>query len=303
VVKTVWIPIRVLILLVILGSNSLLTPHAWACASCGSGGDDPLILYPSEQWKIYSGVGLTQGFRPVDAQGRYGKETAVEQRQTTTLSVGGRLSLRSFVTVTIPHVINRRGSKNMSGFGDAMITGHYTIVNPDISRLWLPQVQVVGALKQGRATSIYDYKDPAKLDVLGNGVPEGRLGLDIWQGMTNWKLGFAQTMTIPLESRETPIGEYAQGPTFRATVTAGYGLKNGSKLIAGINRTRKWETQLDRQELPQSDVVNLGYFVTGAFNVKPQTTVRFTLSSAAAFAGSYNTNGNQTYAVALMRAL
>lgn len=276
---------------------------ASACASCGSGGDDPLILYPYEQWKVYSSVGVTQGFTPVDAEGIDGKEAAVEERTTTTVSMGGRLSLRSFVTVTIPHVINRRGDESVGGFGDAMLTGRYTVVQPDISRLWLPQVQLIGALKQGRATSVYDYQNPAKLDVLGNGVTEGRLGLDIWQGMTAWKLGFAQTCTFPLESRQTSIGEYQQGASFRSTFTAGYGLKNGSKLIGGVNRTRKWATKLDGQELAQSDVVDWGYFVTGSWNIDPRTALRVTLANAAAFVGSYNTNRNQTYAIAMMRAL
>ena len=49
---------------------SFISTKALACASCGSGGDDPLILYPWEDFKIYAGFARSEGFTLLDAAGR-----------------------------------------------------------------------------------------------------------------------------------------------------------------------------------------------------------------------------------------
>jgi hypothetical protein len=280
----------------------LQSTKSMACASCGSGGDDPLILYPWEQWKIYTGLGRTSAFTPIDAAGRPGRELSPDARNTTTVSVGKSLSNRSFVTVTAPYIVNKREAYQRSGWGDPMVTTRYTLVTQDISQEWIPQVQVLAAAKAGSATSVFDYQDPARLDVFGSGVPEWRAGVDIWHAMFDWKAGVAQTITGPLSSRKTDFGEVRNGVTYRSTATVGYGWGDLAKILVGINREQTTNKSLDGQKQVNSDIVGHSAFLSADAKIEHRSTVRLTLSKTAAFGLNKNTSRSEAVTVALMRA-
>jgi len=280
----------------------LQSSKSMACASCGSGGDDPLILYPWEQWKIYTGLGRTSAFTPIDAAGRSGRELSPDARNTTTVSMGKTLSNRSFVTVTAPYIVNKRGAYQRSGWGDPMVTARYTLVTQDISQEWIPQVQVLAATKAGSATSVFDYLDPARLDVFGSGVPEWRAGVDIWHAMFDWKAGFAQTVTGPLSSRKTEFGEVRNGVTYRSTATVGYGWGDFGKLLVGVNREQTTKKSLDGATQADSDVVGQSAFLSADAKIEHHSSVRLTLSKTAAFGLNKNTSRSEAVTVAVMRA-
>ena len=276
--------------------------QAFACASCGSGGDDPLILYPWENWKIYAGFSRSAGFVMVDAAGRDGLQLAPDTRNTTTMSLGHSFSNRFFSTVTAPYIVNKRRAYERSGWGDPMLTARYTLLSQDISIDWQPQVQVIGAVRAGAATSIYDYKDPAMLDVFGSGVPEWRLGVDVWHGMFDWKVGFAQTFTAPLASRRSQIGDIRNGLTMRSTATLGYGWSDQGKVLVGVNREQTTNKTIDGETWTGSDVLSNSLFLSADAKVQHENTVRLTVSRAAAFGVARNTSRSDAVTMALMRA-
>lgn len=279
-----------------------LCEQAFACASCGNGGDDPLILYPWENWKVYAGFARSDGFILVDASGREGRQLAPDTRNTTTMSVGHTFSNRLFSTVTAPYIVNKRRSYERSGWGDPMLTTRYTLISQDISVDWQPQVQLIAAVRAGEATSVYDYKDPAMLDVFGSGVPEWRMGLDVWHGMFDWKGGLAQTLTFPLTSRRSQIGDVRNGWTMRSTVTIGYGWSDQGKVLIGVNREQTTNKTIDGETWSGSDVLSNSVFMSADAKVQHDNTVRLTVSRAAAFGAARNTSRSDSVTMALMRA-
>jgi hypothetical protein len=273
-----------------------------ACASCGSGGDDPLMLYPWETWKVYAGFAKTDGFTPINASGDIGREFGPEARNTTTVSLGHSFSHRTFATLTAPYIVNRRGPYERSGWGDPMLTGRYTLVQQDISEDWQPQVQVIAAVRAGAATSKYDSEDLAKLDIFGTGVPEWRFGVDVWHGITNVKAGLAQTVTGPLSSKKTEYGVIRTGFTYRSTATVGYGWGDRGKVMAGLNREQTTAYQLDHVRQANSDTLAHSAFVSADAKVEHHASVRVTASRAAAFARNKNTSRSDSVSVAFTRA-
>lgn len=289
------------ILLVIFVGLALPVDPALACASCGSGGDDPLILYPWEKWKVYAGFSLANDFVPIDAEGNPGRELAPDSRNVTTVSVGHSFSTRSFATVTAPYIVNKRGEYQRSSWGDPMVTGRYTIIQQDIAEEWIPQVQAIASLRAGQATSVYDYEDPARLDVFGSGVPEWRLGFDAWHGMFDGKAGFAQSITGPLRSRETEFGVVRNGVTYRSTVTLGYGFGDRGKILSGINREQTTKKSVDGELISNSDILSHSAFVTGDVKIEHQSMLRLTVARSAAFAQNRNASRADTVTLAMMR--
>lgn len=281
----------------VMGASDLL-----ACASCGSGGDDPLILYPWEKWKVYAGFGLTNDFTPIDAYGEKGRELAPDARNTTTVSFGKTFSHRSFATVTAPYIVNKRGAYQRSGWGDPMFTTRYTLVQQDISDELIPQVQVIAAAKVGQATSVYDYRDPARLDVFGSGVPEWRAGIDVWNGIFDWKAGVAQTVTGPLSSRRTEFGVVRNGVTFRSTATAGYGWGDRGKVLAGLNREQTTKKLINGEPQANSAIISNSAFISADAKIEHRSSIRLTVSRSAAFGRNQNTSRSDTVTVAMTRA-
>ena len=275
---------------------------ALACASCGSGGDDPLILYPWESWKVYAGFARSEGFTLINADGRVGEQLSPDARNSTTISVGRNFSNRLFATITAPYIVNRREAYERSRWGDPMLTVRYTALSQDISREWIPQVQIIGAVRSGQATSVFDYEDPAMLDVFGAGMPEGRLGVDVWHGMFDWKAGIAQTLTAPLVSRRSAIGEVRNGFTLRSTATLGYGWGDLGKVLIGINREQTSAKTIDGEVWDNSDILSHSAFLTADAKIQQHSTVRMTVSRTAAFGEARNTSRADTFTMALMRA-
>ncbi len=275
--------------------------RALACASCGSGGDDPLILYPWERWKIYTGFSHTNDFIPIDINGNPGGEFGPETKDTTLVSLGHSFSNRSFATISAPYILNKRGPAEERGWGDPMLTVRYTIIQQDMTNDYTPQVQLLGAVRSGRATSVYDYKNPAQLDVMGSGAAEGRAGIDVWHGMFDWKAGVAQTVTAPLESRKTDFGDVKNGTSFRSTMTLGYGWGDRGKILTGVNREQTTKKLIDSRFQANSEKLNHSVFVTADAKVDRQSLLRLTVARAAAFGLNQNTSQNQSVTFAVMR--
>src|SRR5690606_23275964 len=120
---------RALLTLGALGALSAgFSTAAHACSSCGSGGADPLILYPNERWKIYTAFTRQGDFHNVSPKGKVTTNYGPTEKKSLTLSGGMLLTSRSFVTLTIPIAQNSRAGSTKTGVSDASLFARYTVI-------------------------------------------------------------------------------------------------------------------------------------------------------------------------------
>ena len=239
-----------------------LLPKAFGCASCGSGGDDPLILYPNERDKTFLALGRTSGFRNVNASGGLATAGGPNERENLTLAYGHSFSLRSFATITVPTFRNVGAEDAVSGVGDPLIATRYTILMPDITEPLIPQVQLIASFKPSQARSVHNSKDSKELlDIFGTGFSDARAGIDIWFGQTAQKFGLAQTITQPLTRTYDGV-QYRPGLTARSTATTGYQWTSAVKTLIGVNREQNLGLTVDGVHIGSSEQLNHSIFVT-----------------------------------------
>jgi len=288
-------------MLFLSSTGVILAEKARACASCGSGGDDPMILYPTESWKAYVGFSRTSDFENIDTQGAIKEEFGPTTRNSSVFALGHSFSPRWFATASAPYIVNKREEYEQSGWGDPSLATRYTAVQQTMAEAWIPQVQLIAGYRSGSATSPFDSEDAARLDVRGTGFAEGRTGIDVWHGMFDWKAGFAQTVAVPFGSRDTEIGEVKAGNTYRTTVSFGYGWTDQAKVIAGVNREQVSQSTLDGDKVANSERLSHGIFASFDFKVERLTMVRLTATRAASILQNRNATRSQAATLALMR--
>ena len=201
---------------------------AFGCASCGSGGDDPLILYPNQEWRFYLGASRSFGFKTIKADGSLGDENAPTFKDALTLAIGKAITPHAFATVTFPYLQTWKDGTYKRAVGDPILAARWTVVPQDISAPWMPQLQLVGSYRFAHAKAQQEAENPNRLDVFGQGVPETKLGIDIFQGMTDVKMGVAQSFLFPGERNLGGQTTYP-GLGSRSVVTLGYGIANVGK--------------------------------------------------------------------------
>jgi hypothetical protein len=280
----------------------ILAPQqSQACASCGSGGDDPLILYPNESYKLYVSFTQTSDYELIDLRGNVGTQVGPEKKQQLQVSTGMSLSQRLFVTLSLPYIKNIAESRAKSGFGDPIVGARYTIWPQNIAEEYIPQVQLLASARRGTSRSINESSDPDLLDVFGNGYSQGRLGFDLWSGQTLVQYGFAHIwgVSLPKNVRGRTI---RPGLETRSTLSVGQTFSGAFKYILGINRFYAEKLTDDGKALKDSEQLNHSVFAT--FDVYPweMTTLRMTLSKQAALLKNKNTSRSQSVNLAWMRA-
>ena len=171
---------------------------ARACASCGSGGDDPLILYPNERIKDYFGLSQSSNFKNIDPDGSESTSGGPNTKQTFTLATGRALSTRSFAAFTVPYIRNLRDGKTIAGVGDVSVAGRYSAILQSIDEPLIPQLQVLFGYKVATGRSTHNSQELKTLmDVTGTGFDEIKTGIDIWWGISRIKPGFSQLFLFP----------------------------------------------------------------------------------------------------------
>jgi hypothetical protein len=269
-----------------------------ACASCGSGGDDPLILYPNERDKTFVSVGRTAGFRNISMNGSLATAGGPTERETLTVAYGHSFSTRSFATVTVPSFRNISADDSQSGLGDPSLATRFTLIMPDLTEPWMPQVQIMGAYKQSQARSVHDTQDARELlDVFGTGFSDVRAGVDLWFGQQDGKFGVAQTVTHPL-AKSYDGALYQPGFAARSTVTLGYQWAANAKTLLGANREQVGLLAVDGAEVTNSDQLSHSVFVTQDYYPVAGQHLRLTISQQAAFGANKNTARSSTLTVA-----
>lgn len=272
-----------------------------ACASCGSGGDDPMILYPNEAAKAYFGLTRSSGFRTVGSQGDESAAAGPSAKDTFTLSLGKSLSPRAFVTLTAPYVRNERDGEARSAPSDPSLAARWTVVMANIAEQWRPQVQLLASHKLANARSLRETQSPGDLlDVFGTGFPEWRAGVDIWYGLNTIKFGAATIASVP-EARRFGDHRYQPGRSLRATITTGAAWTPMLKTSVGLNREQRSAFRIDDELQSRSEQLNHSAFFNQDVMLTAADTVRIGCSRQAAFGVNRNTARVTNISLAFMR--
>ncbi len=258
-----------------------------ACASCGSGGDAPLVLYPNETVKAYFALTRQDDFSVVDGAGVRGAEIGPQTKQTAVAAVGATFLTDGFATLTLPRVENARDGRSDSGVGDPLLSVHWTIVQPSMLSPKKPQVQVFAAHKKAVGRSVYEAEDVSWLDVFGGGFDESRVGADLWWGSSTVKAGIAATVLSP-HAREIDGVERRPGRGARATATVGYAFGELGKVVAGTTVERRGKREAGGEAIKGSETVDNAVFLGGDVMVTATQAVRLTVSRSAAYGRNRN---------------
>jgi hypothetical protein len=288
---------KVLVILWVFQAQS-----AWACASCGSGGEDPLILYPNEKFKIYQGISSSWNFRNIDADGVESSAGALQRKDVLSLFAGIGFGTRSFVSFGLPILQNSSSESTVTGMGDLGVSGRYSLLMQSLAEPWMPQVQLIIGAKAGNAVSIHDTeRSKDLLDVRGSGFDEIRAGVDLWHAMTNWKLGFAQVQVYSFPEKFSGVS-YEPGMTSKSVATLGYGFGNAARIATGVLREHKEQLTVAGVEVSGSSQLSHRYFVNADLMLDALTSMRIGFSDRASVFASYNSFSARQVNAALMRA-
>lgn len=287
---------------ILLAGIGFTASSALGCASCGSGGDDPMILYPNERNKLYFGLSRSSNFQNVDSDGTLSTAGGPEVKEAATLSYGHGFTPRSFATITLPFIRNVLDDSTETSPGDPSVAGRYTVVMQSIAEPLLPQVQVVAGYKHAQATSIHDTQElKTQIDVFGTGFSEAKAGVDVWYGQGDVKLGAAHTIIAPQERSFDDVS-YQPGIGHRSTLSVGYsvGVLKGT---IGANRERRGPLRVDGVEQDSSKQLNNSAFVTTEWMATPMDVVRMTVARQAAFGQNQSTARSNSLSIAYMRSI
>lgn len=276
---------------------------AFPCASCGSGGEEPLVLYPNEKHKFYFGMTRSGNFENTDASGNtHAVERGAKSKTHLQVSYGISLNQRSFLTLGVPLIANAHSSRTVYGHGDPVISGRYTVLPMHITREYIPQVQILAAFKPSLAKSVHESKDQDALDVFANGYTQYRVGLDIWSGMTWLQYGIAQSITLSLP-KKVDGRNLENGTESLTTFSLGHTFTEMGKIVVGISRLFTDQKKEDSQAVANSEIVNHSVFLTGEYFVDSESTVRMTLARQAAAFQNKNTLASDSLTVAYIKSL
>ena len=284
---TIWI-------LLLLFSNQ----KSFACASCGSSGDDPLVLYPNEIYKLLFQTSKGMEYFNIDGAGDLRTSGGPEAKIQATASFGAALSRKAFMTITKSFIENKRGDKKKSGFGDWSFAGRYSLAMLSIDDDWSPQIQWLYGYKHSTSQSTKTSRDPYLLDVFGNGFSELKTGLDVWWGQWLVKPGVAFSLVKPF-SRSVAGVNYTPGLVFRSTGSLAYLQPVYIKWIAGLTSEIKEAVKVEgASDLPSATTHS--FFLTAESMLTDSDTVRLTYAETGTIGTNQNTFSSKNVSVSYM---
>jgi len=294
--------------------------NSYACASCGSGGDEPLVLFPAEALKIHGSISLTPQLESTGPDGSALQSAGPDRRITSTFAAGLAISPRGFLTVSESLVTNsriassepgtRQSTVSQSGIGDPSVSGRYTLVMLQLSRPLMPQVQVLAGYRPAMVRSIHDTSDANLLDVFGSGFDEIRIGTDLWLGMLAVKPGLSASVTESVATRHNGT-LLKPGTLIRATCSLSGAVSTGDfgivaqpvKLSAGVTADRRGQATADHETIQDSEQSVNGAFVSADFPAFESDSIKLTVARQGAFGMVKNAVASTNWTMAWARVL
>lgn len=282
----------------------LSSSRVFACASCGSGGDNPIVMYPNETTKFYMSAIGTTGISSLGSDGEEIVETGPVEKRSLMGAVGQRVARDVYVAGVLPYMTNVSASKReVSDFSDPLVSLHWNVVTQKITQAHIPQVQLIGAYKKSMARSISEVEDPEQLDVFGTGYDEKRAGFDIWWGMNSVKGG---TSLLVSDSEPRQIEGYHKKPgrRWRWVGTGAWNVFQSAWTgITGLVIDKSEELERDGERVDDSDSLNHSLFLTINYDFAPLKAVRVSGIRSAAVGANKNAVASSTVSVALIWAI
>ncbi|MBX9704173.1 MAG: hypothetical protein K2X39_08480 [Silvanigrellaceae bacterium] len=269
----------------------------FACASCTSGGDEFLILYPHEQVKAYIGLNHQWGFKNILANGKTGHSLGPTYKDTFVFAGAVRATQDLFFSFGSSAVRNARPPRSGYGLGDTFFNGRFTLLPQAIESPWIPQIQLLFGGKLATGRSIQNSNDTQMLDVSGTGFDELKSGLDIWFGVAALKFGVAQSLLYSFEQHNKQRS-IQKGLGLRTTLSAAWRSSHIDfwQITGGIARDSKENTRINGRSIRDSHELSYSFFIANEFYLPTQTD---TLRVLYANQGNifYNSNTSKLHSV------
>ncbi len=269
---------------------------AFACASCGSSGDDPLVLYPNDSFKLLLQESNGREYSNIDSHGEFRSSSGTQCKWTSTASFGAAMSRKAFATITKSYIENRRGNLSKRGFGDTSLSGRYSLAMLSIENEWSPQIQALFGYKHSTSQSTKSSKDPYLLDVFGNGFSEVKTGIDVWWGQWTVKPGMALSLVQPLPRSINGL-RYSPNVILRSTASLSYLQPLFIKWVIGTTTESKGKiTVNDGSEQPTA--LTNSFFLTAEVMATETGLTRFSYSETGTIGRNYNTYSSKNLTLA-----
>ena len=302
-----------------IGFSFLYSLNSYACSSCGSSATSPLVLYPGEHLKMYFGLSENYNYK------NYGVRKGSDQKpwydlnlitkQTATLALGYRTSENSFVTLSGSVVHNEGVDMNsVDGYpspkeayllGDPIISGRYTLINMEISRPFLPQIQMIGSYKHSIAKNMLDG-DGDHVDTTGNGYNQLSGGIDFWWGMPFIQFGGSQFVidSLPRYQNSNGVSKRTRDLQYTTILTVGHTFSNQNFMLqSGIVLDYIGSDHIyynNNSEVTDPEQQSNSLFVTLNWNVTHLDMIRFSYSYGGAYNGDLGIYTNKTQTTSTM---
>ncbi|MFW7379178.1 MAG: hypothetical protein ACOH5I_10255 [Oligoflexus sp.] len=273
-------------------------PQAKACSSCGSGGADPLVLFPYENLKLLGQLTQQHGFRDIAYDASQSRSYGPEKKWLLTTSMAVRLTQKAFASLTLPWHRHQRADKEATGFGDPLLTVRYNLLQQNLLQIYRPQVQFIAAHKKSRSRSIHGSRRFDNLDVRSNGFDESIFGIDLWFGMSSWIGGATYLWTAPT-SLEHEFGKVERAAEHRGIITFGYQWEQKLSLIGGWRIRHHSGLRFQGKAQEHSSVEEGSWFVTAETRLPIAVNYRFTVSEAASRLDSKQANTARFWSISL----
>ena len=285
-------------LLVILSFNSA---PVFSCASCGSGGDSPLVLFPGEDKKIYLGFTNSEVGDYFDKDGQEADYFGIESKNTITAAFAYRVFDDVFTTLTLNAQQNKEMLGEALGVSDPLLSFYYVASKQNFLEPFKPQVSIIAQYKPAYAKSNedIDWANESSKDVFSDGLNEFRLGIDSWFFTNNFLYGLAFKANLYTET-STLQGSFQRDSGYKAIATGGYVIGNYSKLIGGYTYTKKGAMIRDRVLVKDSEMKDQSLFISWYQKLDIQNLLRLTYSENALFRTKSFVNNTKNLSVGYM---
>ena len=119
--------------------------------------------------------------------------------------------------------------------------------------------------------------DANQLDVFGSSYDELTFSSDVWWGITAWKWGVAQSITVS-NSKNIQGFKVQPGALLQTTLTGGRDYSAKGKIIAGFILEHKLENQIDDIDQSGSGYRNLTLFTSMDYKIHDTLSLRGTIN-------------------------
>jgi hypothetical protein len=263
------------------GSNAL------ACAVCGTGGNVPLTLNPSDFQRTLLQVSHETNIKNILSDGSISPSYTIDGRTKLTPSYGHRLGPKSFFTITTPYLINYREGRARGGFSGGLIAHRYTLQGQTWANRERPQIQLTSSLSLPAGRTIDGSRDEDFLDVTNSGSRHFSAGLDVWSGMGAFRYGATAAYSLGIK-KQAFVG-ISDG--FDGSVVVGHRTGGGGQLIAGLSASSIDYRQAGMQSSLSSSWFSTLYVQSGS------DTLRVTVIQKGALKADYNTTKSLTWSI------